>query len=202
MTAGDKGHRGESVEPEVRRLLRFATTQIEHKLSGDVARWFADVGALLGDGDVPRTAEAPLCFHAAKGERCTRYLEGSRGERAEIVAWLRTEADVQGPSGYGVCAKILHELASNIERGVAAKRVRESPQPSAGQIETPPKLAAGDQYHRAYVSARDRADAAEALLARAHGMLEGTTRKLEHEIAAFLWPDQAAHRTGTEGGGT
>ena len=36
-----------------------------------------------------------------------------------------------------------------------------------------------------------RLDAAEALLARAHGMLEGSTRVLEHEIAAFLWPDKA-----------
>ena len=31
-----------------------------------------------------------LCFHAAKGERCTRYLEGAEGELAEVLRWLRS----------------------------------------------------------------------------------------------------------------
>lgn len=30
------------------------------------------------------------CFHVEAWERCTRYLEGSSGERAAVVAWLRT----------------------------------------------------------------------------------------------------------------
>ncbi len=55
-------------------------------------------------------------------------------------------------------------------------------------------------WHASYQAAVDRRDAAEALLARAHGMLEGTTRKLEHDIAAFLWP-KASDSVRKAGGG-
>ncbi len=39
------------------------------------------------------SGERPRCFHVDAGKPCTRYLDGSRAERASIVAWLRWEAD-------------------------------------------------------------------------------------------------------------
>lgn len=46
-----------------------------------------------------------------------------------------------------------------------------------------------------------RLDTAEALLARAHGMLEGRSRKLVFEIAAFLgWEVDAMVLPSTDGG--
>lgn len=33
------------------------------------------------------------CFHVQAGEPCTRYLEGTEGERAAIVAFLRRFED-------------------------------------------------------------------------------------------------------------
>ncbi len=63
---------------------------------------------------------APRCFHVDAGKRCTRYLEGSEGERAAIVEWLR---DLVVSPGYP------HGFAQNIEDGVHKSRRRERGQP-------------------------------------------------------------------------
>ena len=117
------------IDPEVRRfksacdyvadrMLRFATTQIGHKLSGDVARWFADVGALLGDGDVPRSAEASPLSTCARCGRQRPHGDGyghpmshtwlcSKGcVAAEVAGVPRRERAFPNTSG-----------ASTVERG-------------------------------------------------------------------------------------
>jgi hypothetical protein len=64
---------------------------------------------------------APRCFHVDQGRRCTRYLEGSEGERASIVKWLRSLANAPGlPHSFA------DEIEATIQRRERASRVSET----------------------------------------------------------------------------
>lgn len=57
-----------------------------------------------------------LCFHASKGKKCTRYIEGANGERREIVRWLRSDEQARIGCSAGGIAR-LDQLANAIEKG-------------------------------------------------------------------------------------
>ena len=110
------------IDPEVRRLLRFATTQIEHRLSGDVARWFADVGALLGDGDVPRSAEAKPRWACSHNPRCPSELscktnnarEAQNEERWRCRESPRSDTDWTASNSSPLYLKLVESIADHL----------------------------------------------------------------------------------------
>jgi len=71
------------------------------------------------------------CHHVEAGKPCTRYLDGSDGERREIVAWLRSN-----PVEVALMRTVA-ALADAIERGDHLKRGRASETPPNGS-ETKP----------------------------------------------------------------
>lgn len=78
-----------------------------------------------------RPAETALCFHAAKGDRCTRYLEGAEAERASIVAWLRTTPRARGVRLSIASSQDIARLAEALEIGEcrSAATPAETPSP-------------------------------------------------------------------------
>jgi histidinol-phosphate/aromatic aminotransferase/cobyric acid decarboxylase-like protein len=64
------------------------------------------------------------CFHVQAGQPCTRYLEGSQGERKEIVAALRQlshDLEEEGSEDYACGVERAIQLIVSLPTGSADK---------------------------------------------------------------------------------
>ena len=104
------------------RMLRFATTQIGHRLSGDVARWFADDKEHRGEAVDPE-ASAPI-RHTVAGIWCVTIPADDYDALRARVATLQEEAGVRDFDAEHAHERALAFIRSIRERGFTLDDVK------------------------------------------------------------------------------